>query len=455
MSSLNPTTGDRAVARTGDHAAVPTRTRPDMVVVVPHLGAGGTQRVVTLLLNHWSARGVRIALLTLFPNPDVYTLAADVHRESFVRATPGATRAGGLRQVNYQVDAALERLRSDGAPWRARLGATALAGFRAARAALVSAIAAVSPGAVERIIAGSRQVVWLRERIQALEPGAILSFLGATNIQTILAARGLGIPVLISERNDPAVQRLDEPWETLRSRIYPQAAWVTANSAGALETLARHVPREKLRQVQNPLAVPPCPPEVARHGQRLILVARLVEQKGVDLLIDAFARVAERLPRWRLDLVGDGPLRATLESQVRRAGIADRVTFHGHQIDPFPFLYAASVFVLPSRFEGMPNAMLEAMGAGLAIIVSDASPGPLELIRDGATGLVFRSEDSAALAAAILRVCSDPALRERLAAAAEQRASAVALPRVATEWERLLREAGVSLAFRADEAVGA
>jgi glycosyltransferase involved in cell wall biosynthesis len=415
------------------------------MVVVPHLGAGGAQRVVSLLLNHWESRGARVALMTLFPNPDAYQLNPGVHREDFQLGASVPPGQGGLRQTNYRIDAALERLGGDHTAWRARAGALGLRLFRALRDALARVIAAISPGAIERIIAGSRQVVWLRGRIEAINPRVVVSFLGSTNIQTLLAAGGLGIPVLISERNDPAMQRLDQPWETLRSRVYPRADRVTANSAGALETLARHIPREKLRQVANPLAVPPCPPDIAPHGQRLVLVARLVEQKGVDLLIDAFARVAGRLPDWRLDLVGDGPLRGRLEAQAARSGVAERVSFLGHQSDPFPFLYAASVFVLPSRFEGMPNAMLEAMGAGLAIIVSDASPGPLELIRDGETGLVFPNGDTEALADAILRLCCDQTLRERLATASASLAADMALGRVAADWEALISEAGASM----------
>jgi glycosyltransferase involved in cell wall biosynthesis len=126
------------------------------------------------------------------------------------------------------------------------------------------------------------------------------------------------------------------------------------------------------------------------------------------------------------------------------------VSFLGHQSDPFPFLYAASVFVLPSRFEGMPNAMLEAMGAGLAIIVSDASPGPLELIRDGETGLVFPNGDTDALADAILRLCCDPTLRERLATASASLAADMALGRVAADWEALISEVGARLSWRRD-----
>jgi glycosyltransferase involved in cell wall biosynthesis len=416
------------------------------LVVVPHLGAGGTQRVVSLLLNHWHDQGRRVALMTLFPNPDAYRIAPDILRNDFefgAKTAPGIT---GLRQANYELDAALQRLGDETTRWRARLGRLALDAYRALRNAAATVLATTSPALIERVIAGSRQVVWLRARIQAASPRVVLSFLGATNIQTVLAANGLGIPVLISERNDPAMQRLEQPWQTLRTRVYPRADRITANSAGALTTLARHVPREKLRQVHNPLRVPACPPGLTRHTERVVLVARLVEQKGVDLLVDAFARVAAGLRGWHLDLVGDGPLRPALEARVRRAGLQARVTFHGHQDDPFPFLFAASVFALPSRFEGMPNAMLEAMGAGLAIIVSDASPGPLELIRDGETGLVFPSGDARALAAAIARLCAEPALRRRLGGAAQALAETMALPRVAEDWERLMAEAGASLA---------
>lgn len=442
----SPPTASRAVIASAIGAAGKT----DILVVVPHLGAGGTQRVVSLLLDYWHGHGRRVALLTLFPNPDAYRIDPGIAREDFALAAPPGSESRGLRQANYRVDAALQSLSEDGPKWRTLAGMAALQGFRAVRGALVALIAAASPSLMERIIAGSRQVVWLRERFKATRPRVILSFLGSTNIQSVLAARGLGIPVLISERNDPALQRLDQPWETLRSRVYPQADLVTANSAGALETLARSVRREKLRQVYNPLSVPPCPPGIERHGKRIVLVARLVPQKGVDTLIDAFAVLAPQLADWHLDLVGDGPLRGRLEAQVERAGLAGRITFHGHQADPFPFLYAASIFALPSRFEGMPNAMLEAMGAGLAIIASDSSPGPLELIRNEETGLVVRGNDARALADAIQRLCADAQLRRRLAKASEALAGEMALPRVAAEWEALMNDAGAKLTVRAE-----
>jgi glycosyltransferase involved in cell wall biosynthesis len=148
------------------------------------------------------------------------------------------------------------------------------------------------------------------------------------------------------------------------------------------------------------------------------------------------------MPDWQLDVVGDGPLRAELEARVQALGIADRVELHGHRADPFPFLYRASVFVLPSRFEGMPNAMLEAMGCGLAVIASDASPGPLELIRHERSGLVAAHENIPALADAMRRMAQDASLRRRLAEAALRLVEPMHLEAVAAEWEQLLADLG-------------
>jgi glycosyltransferase involved in cell wall biosynthesis len=163
------------------------------------------------------------------------------------------------------------------------------------------------------------------------------------------------------------------------------------------------------------------------------------------VLLEAFARIARKAPAWQLDIVGDGPLRSQLQLQASALGVEAQTHFHGHVPDPFPLLYRASVFVLPSRFEGMPNSMLEAMACGLTVIVSNASPGPLELIRDEDTGLVFPVDDVDALAAAMCKVIEDALLRERLAEAAARVTASMALPVVAAHWEGLFREIGVEL----------
>jgi glycosyltransferase involved in cell wall biosynthesis len=415
----------------------PLPTTVDRLVVIPHIGAGGAQRVATLLLNRWQRSGLRCAVITLFPAQDAYELDPGIWREDFIPGNEPSAARDPLARMYFRLEDSLETEASAGhrlKQVRAAVGLALMRTVRRVRAFIMIHFF------VEWVARRSSRVRRLRERFQALQPAVIISFLGATNIQTLLAVRGLGLPVLISERNDPAMQQLDPPWEKLRPRIYPEADVVTANSAGALNTMRRYVPTGKLHQVANPLSVPPCPSHISPGQNRFIAVARLVEQKGLDLLLDAFARIAASATGWELDIVGDGPLRRELEARVHRLAISEQVVFHGHQADPFPLLYSASVFVLPSRFEGMPNAMLEAMGCGLAVITSDASPGPLELVRDGETGLVVASEDSAALAAAMQRMILDPALRERLAAAARRAVQHMNADAVVAEWNGLIAD---------------
>jgi glycosyltransferase involved in cell wall biosynthesis len=415
----------------------------DRLVIIPHIGAGGAQRVATLLLNHWQSQGIRCAVITLFPAEDAYQLDPAILREDFVPGADVDNARDPVARLYLRLEDQLESEADAGTRVKRALADLGLASMRLVRRVRAFILIHFF---VEWVAARSSRVRRLRKRFVELNPPVIISFLGATNIQTLLAVRGLPMRVLISERNDPALQQLDPPWEKLRPRIYPEADLVTANSAGALETMRAYVPEHKLRQVANPLRIPPCPTGVERRQPRLIAVARLVHQKGYDVLLPAFARVASAAPDWHLDIVGDGPLRTELEAQAAALGIATRVQFHGHQRDPFPLLYAASVFVLPSRFEGMPNAMLEAMGCGLAICVSDASPGPLELIRDRETGLVARSEDVMALARALGELMTDMALRERLASAALEVAQSMRLETVAAQWEQLIAELDPSAA---------
>src|SRR3990170_3056728 len=128
----------------------------------------------------------------------------------------------------------------------------------------------------------------------------------------------------------------------------------------------------------------------------------------------ARARSHKRLPEWRLAIVGDGPLRSELEALSRNLQIESTVDWHGHVADPLPLLRGAKFFVQTSLFEGTPNALLEAMACGLPAIVSDASPGPCELVgTDECAGLVVPVGDVAATAEAIVRLAGDEALRRR------------------------------------------
>jgi len=151
----------------------------------------------------------------------------------------------------------------------------------------------------------------------------------------------------------------------------------------------------------------------------LFFVGRLERQKGLDVLLQALGRVESMNPTtdWKLRVFGEGPLRAEYESQAHALGIAERVQFEG-QIPNVPAqLVEADIFVLPSRAEGMSNALLEAMAAGLPSIATRIS-GNTDLIEDGVNGLLVPPENPEVLANAILCLLDNQRLREELAQAA-------------------------------------
>jgi glycosyltransferase involved in cell wall biosynthesis len=280
---------------------------------------------------------------------------------------------------------------------------------------------------------------WLRRTIQTIEPDAVLSFLTQTNILTLFATRGLGTHTVISERNDPSLQRHRPRVELLRRMVYPWADVVTANSKGALAALEAFVPRDRLAFLPNPLTKPSTTEPASFAAPTVISVGRLVAQKGLDVMLAAWAKVVEIAPGWRLAIVGGGPLAGDLKQLASRLNIADSVDWIGQIPDPFPLLKGAEFFVLTSRFEGTPNALLEAMACGLPAVVSDASPGPVELIgTDESAGLIVPVEDASATAEAILRLARDASLRRRLGLAARERARLHEADQAIEVWLRIL-----------------
>ncbi|MBT5190866.1 MAG: glycosyltransferase [Rhodospirillaceae bacterium] len=173
-------------------------------------------------------------------------------------------------------------------------------------------------------------------------------------------------------------------------------------------------------------------------GPSILNVGRLSPQKAQDVLIAAFADLAGEFPDWRLVIVGTGEWEETLRAQAGQLGIADRVLFIGQIDDPFPYYRAARIFALPSRFEGTPNAMLEAMSVSMPCIVSDASRGPLEYVEDGISGLVVAVGDAGKLSAAMRRLMADPEWASTLGDRGRENLSLHSLEAVLGVWAEVL-----------------
>lgn len=152
----------------------------------------------------------------------------------------------------------------------------------------------------------------------------------------------------------------------------------------------------------------------------LVVLGRLSPEKGVDVFVTAFGLLAARHDRVHAAIVGDGPLRAALEQQAEGLGLNGRLRFVGHTSAPGDYLLAADALVLPSRSEGMPNAVLEAMAFGRPVVGTRVG-GVGEVVAENETGLLVRSDAPEELADAMERVVRDPALAARMGEAGARR----------------------------------
>jgi glycosyltransferase involved in cell wall biosynthesis len=401
----------------------------EIILVCNSLDAGGIERVVSTLANEWSRRGRKVAVVTLHDRKRFYTLDPAVHHVI----------------VEQQWSTLLARLLAKPRSF--------LAGFSGAKPWLLSRLGASLCSAISELVYRAHFSLYLafetrelRRALKRIDSPVVVAFGSSINIITLRACKGLGRRVIISERTDPATQI--ELWGKRWRKYYQRADIVTANTRRGLHDIGDYVGVAKMAFVPNPVALKNAKSNGNGNGNHgasalpvppfILTVGRLVEDKAVDVLLEAFARAGDDFKEWRLSVLGEGLLGDSLRAQAHALGIAGRVDWHGVVRDPYLFYRAAHLFALPSRVEGTPNALLEAMSCGLAVVVSDGAPGPLELVEDGVTGLVVPVNDPVRLAAALRRLGNDAALRGRLGAAARERVTEYDLPRALATWESVV-----------------
>lgn len=238
------------------------------------------------------------------------------------------------------------------------------------------------------------------------------------NIFGLPAAALARVPVRVGNRRGVNQDR-SAAHLVLQRAAYACAHVVVANSAALARRLRREgVPARKIAIVPNGLDVAAFTPAPARSlRRRVIMVANLRPEKGHDLLITAAARVVRQFPDAHFTLVGDGPARGALGAQIAAHELEHAFALLGERDDVPALLAQADIAVLPSRTESMPNAVLEAMAAGLPVIATHVGGIP-DIIDHMRTGLLIPPENPAALADQIAALMADAALAARLGAAA-------------------------------------
>jgi len=288
-----------------------------------------------------------------------------------------------------------------------------------------------------------------RRMLREERPDVIVSFLPGVNVASVLASRGLGIPLIACERTDPVAWPMPLWKKRLYGAVYRQADMLTVQTESVAQRLPAVFPGLKaVRVVPNPVPQP-VQDHVSGAGaahapgvrRRLAAMGRLSEEKQFDLLIDVFAGLATRRADWDLVIYGEGPLKDCLQARIAQAGLCERVTLAGATRSPWPELARSDVFVMTSRIEGFPNALLEAMALGLPCAVFDCQSGPREITREGSDALLIPLNDKQELTAALDRLMTDPV--RRLTLGMQARASVLArysLPVVLGYWDRMFDE---------------
>lgn len=196
-----------------------------------------------------------------------------------------------------------------------------------------------------------------------------------------------------------------------------------------------------VRVARIPNGIPPFPDRPAvPEGKVLVAAGRLAPQKGFDLLIDAYAKVHARHPDWRLDIFGHGDLQPDLEARIAAHGLTGAARLRGVTARLPEELSAAGMFVLSSRFEGLPMVLLEAMTLGVPAVAFDCPTGPAEIIENGRNGLLIPPQDTGALADGICELIERPELRARMRIAARESSARYSMPAVRDLWEELFRD---------------
>lgn len=296
----------------------------------------------------------------------------------------------------------------------------------------------------------------LRHLITKLKPDVVCAVMDNANTALMLACRGLSNPpvTVLSVQNPPSIKYRQGAKRLVNNlilplipRTYPQSDAVVALSAGVGADLKQLVPAIKPLVIYNAgvdpdviTAAQSTPPETLPSGQKLIVACgRLNPQKGYSYLLDAFKDVSASL-KAQLWILGEGELRASLESQIKSLGLTDSVRLLGFKTNPYQYIARADLFVLSSLFEGFGNVIVEAMACGTPVVATDCPYGPAEIITPGVNGLLVPPADSPALSAAILQVLENPELGQQLAQGGEKRASDFQAVAIAAQYGQLFQQ---------------
>lgn len=277
-----------------------------------------------------------------------------------------------------------------------------------------------APNAAIRLFNIVRRYVGTAKCLLRQKPDVVFCLLSDTAQYALWLKPLLKFRLITSERNNPAATK-DLNTMRRKQRIFRKSDGIVFQTRRAMEFYPPDIQARGCvipNAVGNELVYQAQP--VTQRAHRIAAIGRLAPQKNYPLLFAAFAEVLKKHPDYVLDIYGDGPDKKKLMGLAEELHIAEHVVFKGACRDAILQASTASCYVLSSDFEGMPNALMEAMAVGLPCVSTDCPNGPAELIENGRNGVLVPVGDAAAMATAILRMIEEPAFADSCGATAKQ-----------------------------------
>lgn len=281
-----------------------------------------------------------------------------------------------------------------------------------------------------------RKFLWLSKNIHS--DSLAIPFMVNVYIFTLMALMFKRVPIIISERNDPKTHPVFI--RILRKVLIWRAQRVVVQT----QDIANYFPRlmrKKIEIIYNPIS----DKYIWKSGLKadkkkiIITVGRLSPQKNHVLLINAFAKVSEKHPEYQLHIYGDGEIREKTESYIKAKGLEEKVILKGRCNCLGEVLPHAEIFAMSSDYEGMSNALIEAMYVGIPVVTTAVS-GTKELIENGTNGFVVSVRDEKAFAEALMRLVENKTLRERFAEKEVDIINKVQPSIILKQWETIIKD---------------
>ena len=386
-------------------------------------GMGGTIRTVINTANHLAAEGYQVEQVSLLrPKQTPFFEMHPTIRHSYLfdersRHSPVKTSVGDRRPlslVRREVSKRFDR-------WESIL-------------------------THHREVAFGRSSLWtdilLVRKLQRLKPGVLVLTRPVLNVVAARYAppdvRTVGQEHMNFSLRGPEVRE----WMLSSYRLLDALTVLTDGDRVDYQQALAGAPVD-VRKIPNGL--PRLPDITSDQTEKVVVAAgRLTRQKGFDLLVDAYAKVAAQRPDWRLRIFGDGTDREALQRRIHELGATDSIELMGRTGQMYEEMAKASIYALSSRYEGFGMVIIEAMSVGLPVVSFDCPRGPSDIITTEYDGILVPPEDVDALAAAILRLIDDDELRRSMAAAARRTAQDYSLERLGERWQELLRDLGTT-----------